>query len=87
MTMTVLACLTDEGDAAAPRAPFQTITPALLERIRGEFLEMPGLRVTLGQAMRLWQLDAVTCDVALRTLVEEGFLRKTRQTAFQRADA
>ena len=61
-----------------------TITPTLLEQIRGEFIEMPGLRLTLRQAMRLWNLDALTCDVALRTLVEDGFLRQTRQQKFLR---
>ena len=32
-----------------------SVTPGLLLRIRGEFLEMPGMRLTLRQAMRLWQ--------------------------------
>ncbi len=63
---------------------FPTVTDALLMRIRGDFLEMPCLRLTLRQAMRLWALDAVSCDVALRTLIEDGFLRRTRQGAFVR---
>ena len=29
----------------------------LLGRIRGEYLEMPGLKLTLAQAQRLWGLD------------------------------
>ncbi len=28
--------------------------PDLLERIRGEFLEMPGLKLSIEQACRLW---------------------------------
>ena len=47
---------------------------------------MPGLHLTLRQAMRLWVLDALTCDVALRILVEDGFLCRTRRGAFQRAE-
>ena len=63
-----------------------TLTPGLLLRIRGEYLEMPGLRLTLHQATRLFNLDALTCDVALRTLVEDGFLWQTPQGAFVRRD-
>ncbi len=58
----------------------------LLHRIRGEFLEMPGLHLTLPQAARLWHLDAVTCDAALRALIDTGFLRQTARGAFRRAD-
>lgn len=32
------------------------VSPALTERIRGEFLEMPGLKLTTAQACRLWNL-------------------------------
>lgn len=66
--------------------PAHTLTRGLLLRIRGEYLEMPGLRLTLSQAMRLFNLDALTCDVALRTLVEDGFLWQTPQCAFIRRD-
>jgi len=65
---------------------YQKVTPALLAQIRAEFLEMPGLHLTPRQAARLWNLDAVTCDVALRMLVEEHFLGRTRHGAFQRAE-
>ena len=34
----------------------------LLMRIRAEYLEMPGLRLTTVQARRLWGRDDVTCD-------------------------
>ena len=47
---------------------------------------MPGLHLTLRQATRLWALDAVTCDVALRILVEGRFLHRTPRGAFQRAE-
>jgi hypothetical protein len=62
------------------------LTSDLLNRIRGEFREMPGLTLTLRQASRLWNLDAVTCDVALRILVEERYLARTRRGTFRRAD-
>jgi len=46
----------------------------LLRRVQGEYLEMPGLRLTRFQAQRLWALDAQTCTTVLAVLVERGFL-------------
>jgi hypothetical protein len=54
----------------------------LLVRIRGEYREMPGLRLSLAQACRLWQVDAVTCERVLHRLVAEGFLFRTIDGAF-----
>jgi DNA-binding GntR family transcriptional regulator len=54
----------------------------LLVRIRGEFREMPGLRLTLAQARRLWHLDLTTCQAALNALINEGYLRRTPDGAF-----
>jgi hypothetical protein len=73
-------------DEAILLPAFQKVTPALLAQIRGEFREMPGLTLTLRQASRLWNLDPLTCDVALRTLVEEDFLARTRLGGFRRAE-
>jgi hypothetical protein len=63
------------------------VTLALLLRIRGEFLEMPGLRLTVRQAMRLWHLDAETCEAALRLLVERRFLTHGAHGTFRRLEA
>jgi DNA-binding IclR family transcriptional regulator len=49
----------------------------LLSRIRGEYREMPGLRLTFTQACRLWQLDDATCHKVLDTLIVERFLQRT----------
>ncbi len=49
---------------------------ALAQRVRGEYREMPGMRLTLDQAMRLWMLDRTTCTELLRSLVAEHFLRQ-----------
>jgi len=46
----------------------------LLRRVRGEFLEMPGLRLTSEQAQRLWGLDHETCASLLNRLVDLQFL-------------
>ena len=47
----------------------------LLQRVHGEYMEMPGLRLTLAQACRLWNADAATSQDVLNQLVDEQFLR------------
>jgi len=47
----------------------------LERRIRGEFREMPGLRLSRPQAMRLWSVDPAACGRVLDALIEAGFLR------------
>ena len=54
----------------------------LLARIRAEYDEMPGLRVTFSQACRLWQLDDTTCRAVLEQLVVERFLYCTPGGAY-----
>jgi hypothetical protein len=49
----------------------------LLRRIHREFLEMPGMRLTLAQAQRLWDLDPRQCHDALAHLIEFRFLSQT----------
>ncbi len=58
----------------------------MLERIQGEFVEMPGLRLTAPQARRLWGLDQDACSEVLRALVNTRFLIQTRDGAFVRND-
>jgi len=58
----------------------------VLRRVRGEFLEMPGLRLTSEQARRLWRLDQTSCDAVLGALVDARFLARTRDGAFVRQD-
>ena len=54
----------------------------LLSRIRGEYREMPGLRLTFTQACRLWQLDGDTCHQVLDRLLVERFLQQTPDGAY-----
>jgi hypothetical protein len=49
-------------------------TTSLLNRVRSEFIEMPGLRLRLDQAQRLWNLDRASCEVVLSSLVRAKFL-------------
>lgn len=45
-----------------------------VERLRAEFLEMPGLRLTLTQIHRFCGLERAVCSAALDALVDERFL-------------
>jgi hypothetical protein len=47
---------------------------ALLQRIRAEFLEMPGMRLKPGQVQRLCGIEGTTCQMVLDLLVDEQFL-------------
>ena len=58
----------------------------VLQRIQGEYGEMPGLRLTAAQAQRLWGLDRVTCEQLLRVLVNDHFLSETRDGSFIRTE-
>jgi hypothetical protein len=58
---------------------------SLLNRIRAEYLEMPGLRVTLEQAQRLFGLDWTLCKAAFDLLVTEDFLRVSPRGLYARA--
>ena len=49
----------------------------LVDRVRSEFIEMPGLELTMPQAMRLWNLDGDNCGSVIAALVNVGFLRWT----------
>ena len=58
----------------------------VLQRIQGEYLEMPGLRLTTAQAQRLWGLERDVCAALLAALVDAKFLCRTRDGAFVRPE-
>ena len=55
-----------------------------MRRVRGEFLEMPGLQLTPAQAGRLWGLDIESCQHVIDALVAAAFLRRTPSGAIVR---
>jgi len=59
---------------------------AIIRRVRDEFHEMPGLRLTPAQATRLWGLEQATCLAVIEALVASAFLRWTAAGAITRAD-
>ncbi len=66
--------------------PEPLLSDDVLRRVQGEFLEMPGLRLTEPQARRLWGLDAASCAALLGALIDSKFLFKTRDGAFMRVE-
>jgi hypothetical protein len=61
------------------------VLTAALQRVKTEYLEMPGLQLTRNQAARLWSYDLAFCDAVLSALVAERFLTCTRGASFVRA--
>ena len=55
---------------------------ATLWRIRGEYREMPGLKLTVPQAARLWHLDQPSIERLLDVLVHDGLLHRTAAGAY-----
>jgi len=58
----------------------------LLDRIQGEYLELPGLRLTDVQAGRLWDVDRTTCSALFEALVDGRFLQKTSDGSFVKTE-
>jgi hypothetical protein len=56
----------------------------LLERIRAEYLEMPGLRLRAEQVQRLCGVERALCRMVLDTLVETSFLCMKPDGAYAR---
>jgi hypothetical protein len=59
-----------------------TVSTSLVQRVRGEYMEMPGLCLTLAQAQRLWGLEPHLCDALLQALVDDRFLGRTDDGMF-----
>ena len=52
-------------------------TARLVQRIREEYVALPGLKLTREQVCRLWGVGHETCAAALDELLAEGFLHET----------
>jgi Fic family protein len=59
----------------------EALAPDVVCRVRAEFTEMPGLKLTITQAQRLWGLDRSTCERVIDTLTASGFLVRTHDDA------
>jgi hypothetical protein len=67
---------------AIPRMELEHI----VRRVREEFREMPGLRLTPAQATRLWGIEHDVCRAVIDALVSSAFLRWTATGAITRAE-
>src|SRR5215212_11191080 len=85
-TWVALASATTESDLDWTNGGKRMRIDEVLQRIQGEFLEMPGLRLTPAQAQRLWGLERDVCDALLGALVDAKFLSQTRDGAYIRLD-
>ena len=56
----------------------------LVRRVRSEYLEMPGLRLTRPQASRLLGLDSAMCERVLQRLVDSAFLTRSADGRYGR---
>ena len=63
-----------ESSVLHPSAASELRDRDLQAHIRAEYDEMPGLNLTLPQAVRLFNCDATTCTRALMRLIAEGVL-------------
>ncbi len=66
------------------RKPANSWDERLIQRVTGEYLEMPGLRLTTAQAQRLWNLDQLTCQSLLNALIDLKFLVRTSDGRYAR---
>ena len=59
----------------------------VVDRVRAHFTEMPGLELTLPQAVRLLGFGLDDCRYVIDALVDAGFLRWTARRTIVRTDA
>jgi hypothetical protein len=50
------------------------IDQRVLDRLRAEYLEMPGMKLRLEQVQRLCGIEQTMCKLVLDSLVKAGFL-------------
>jgi hypothetical protein len=62
-------------------------TDALVTRIKSEFNESPGMCLTLRQGARLWGIAPEECAKVVDRLIQEQFLRWTRNGELVRAES
>ena len=69
-----MPALPPASDVSVDRAISEFDYRHALERIRAEFIEMPGMRLTRQQVQRLAGIDSGVCGQVLDELVSRGLL-------------
>jgi hypothetical protein len=62
----------------------KTAVAPLIQRIRAEYVEMPGLSLRAEQVQRLCGVSRDVCDSILDALVQSGFLSRRSDGAYRR---
>ena len=57
---------------------------SVVERIRAEYVEMPGLSLHVLQAARFWGLSRTMAEQALSALVDSRFLLRDKNGSYRR---
>jgi hypothetical protein len=78
-----MACAALQSTEQRP-TPSGSAVNTLVERIRAEYIEQPGLRLTEAQASRLWRLDGATTRHALSELTGNAFLQRSEDGRYAR---
>ena len=60
------------------------VAPQIVQRIRAEYLEMPGLTLKPEQVQRLCGVERTLCESVLEALVESGFLSRRADGTYAR---
>ena len=81
MNSTTTATLPRRASGVDRRKPSDRRMSSDVARIRNEYVEMPGLVLTLPQAARLWGLSESRSALLLSMLVETGFLICDKKTS------
>ena len=68
-------------------SPHSAPLAALLQRVREQYQDRPGLTLTKPQATRLFDVAPSVCAAVLRALVMEDFLSRTGDGLFVRTTA
>jgi hypothetical protein len=62
-----------------------TVPQDIVERVRSEYLEMPGMRLTPQQLQRLCGIGPSVCDAVLESMVASRFLTARPDGTYARA--
>jgi len=59
-------------------------TVTLSQRVKANYLDLPGLSLTVRQAQRMWGFDQEICERVLEGLAKEGFLLRSDDGQYRR---
>ena len=85
MSATMTASAPGASQASRKEAS-DALSPTLLERIRNEYIEMPGLVLTVSQAARLMGITTRQSERLLSELANSGLLVRDRKKSYRRRE-